>query len=228
MRKKELRILVIEDDAIHRTVVENILQEEGYEVETAVNGEEGINKAFEIIPDLIITDIRMPVKDGYAVCREIKADPKTQYIPVVILTANSEPDDLVFGFEQGAFDYILKPFDTHELMARVNAAVKFKEIRDELIEEKQKSVLVELAGGAAHELNQPLTILKTTTYLMKEKLKSGTLRESEFDKYITKMNGAIERMSTIVTKMNNLDKYTTKGYAMGQKIINLIDKDEEE
>ena len=224
---KELKILIIEDDAVHRTVVDNILSDEGFTVITAINGQEGIEAVLKEKPDLVITDIRMPVKDGYAVCRELRDNPLTRFIPVVILTANHAQEDLVYGFEQGAFDYILKPFENQELMARVNAAVKFKELRDELIAEKQKSVLFELAGAAAHELNQPLTILKTSAYIFRDKYNKKLLSDEEFDKYLTKIERSVDRMSKIIEKMNSLKEYKTKDYARGQKIINLTDTEEE-
>lgn len=225
---KDLKILVIEDDAVHRAVLENILSDEGYRVVTADNGQEGLELVAKEDPDLVITDIRMPIKDGYTVCRELRDNPKTKYVPVVILTANHDPDDLVYGFEQGAFDYILKPFENQELMARVNSAVKFKALRDELIAEKQKTVLLELAGGAAHELNQPLTIIKTTAYLLKSKIAADKFDKDEFMKYFEKVDKSIERMSSIIANMKNLEEYQTKNYAMGQKIINLLDSHEME
>jgi len=225
---KDLKILVIEDDAVHRAVLENILSDEGYCVVTADNGQEGLELVAKEAPDLVITDIRMPIKDGYTVCRELRDNPKTKYVPVVILTANHDPDDLVYGFEQGAFDYILKPFENQELMARVNSAVKFKALRDELIAEKQKTVLLELAGGAAHELNQPLTIIKTTAYLLKSKIAADKFDKDEFLKYFEKVDKSIERMSSIIANMKNLEEYQTKNYAMGQKIINLLDSHEME
>lgn len=220
---KDFKILVVEDDAVHRAVLENILSDEGYSVVTADNGQEGLDMVAKEVPDLVITDIRMPIKDGYTVCRELRDNPKTKFVPVVILTANHDPDDLVYGFEQGAYDYILKPFENQELMARVNSAVKFKALRDELIAEKQKTVLLELAGGAAHELNQPLTIIKTTAYLLKNKVNGDKFDKDEFIRYFEKIDKSIERMSSIIGNMKNLEDYQTKNYAMGQKIINLLD-----
>ncbi|PID29266.1 MAG: hypothetical protein CR982_03240 [Candidatus Cloacimonadota bacterium] len=223
---KDFKILIIEDDKIHRTVLENILLEDGYSVVAAPNGKVGLEYIKSDSFDLVITDIRMPIVDGFQVCREINSNPETKFIPVVILTANHESEDLVYGFEQGAFDYILKPFDNSELSARVNAAIKFKEIRNELISERQKTVLLELAGGAAHEMNQPLTILKTIVYIIEDKLSNNSLEVSDIKKYMDKMKFSIERLSKIIDKMKNLSEYETRDYAMGKKIINLLDRGE--
>jgi len=225
---KELKILIIEDDAVHRTVLENVLEEEGYSIITANDGEEGVELAFEHLPDLVLTDIRMPIKDGYSVCEDLRDNPKTKFIPVVMVSALIDTTDLVKGFDAGAFDYINKPFENNELMARVNAAIKYKELRDELSLVKQKTALLELAGAAAHELNQPLTILKTTAYLFRDRNKKGSLSDEDFERYLEKFDKSIERMSKTIGKMNSIDEYKTKDYAMGQKIINLSDSVEEE
>ncbi|MBN1971336.1 MAG: response regulator [Candidatus Delongbacteria bacterium] len=224
--KKDFKILVIEDDTVHRTVLETILTDDGYDVITATDGKDGLDKVLSEKVDLVITDIRMPLVDGYQVCKVISENPSTKFIPVVILTANHETEDLVYGFKQGAFDYILKPFDNSELTARINAAIKYKELRDELIGEKQKSVLYELAGAAAHELNQPLTVLKTIAYIIEDRLNKKILTNDDVFKYMDKMKFAVDRMSKIITKMQNLSEYKTKNYAMGQKIINLVDSGE--
>ncbi len=216
----KLKILVIEDDIVHRTVLENILESENYEVHSAADGEEGIKMALELIPDLIITDIRMPGKNGYEVCEILSNNPKTKYIPIVILTAHHDDEHILQGFKLGAFDYILKPFDSSQLMARINAAAKFKILRDELIDLKQKTVLFEISGAAAHELNQPLTVLKSSIYLLKEKIKKEAPTEEMIEKYLNKMDNSITRMSEIILQMQELREYKTKDYAMGGKIIN--------
>lgn len=228
MENKDLKILIIEDDVVHRTVLENILEEEGFSIITASDGEEGVELAFEHLPDLVLTDIRMPIKDGYSVCEDLRANPKTKFIPVVMVSALIDTNDLLKGFEAGAFDYINKPFENNELMARVNAAIKYKELREELSSVKQKSALLELAGAAAHELNQPLTILKTTAYLFRDKNKKGSLSNEDIERYLEKFDKSIERMSKTIGKMNSIDDYKTKDYAMGQKIINLTDSVDEE
>lgn len=116
MKKK---ILIIEDDsAILETTVE-FLNEEGFEVSTAANGVEGIRKAIEIIPDLIISDISMPLKNGYEVCKTLQSMPDTSSIPFFFLSAKIQKDDQRLGMQLGADDYLTKPFDYSELLKSI-------------------------------------------------------------------------------------------------------------
>ncbi|MCP5048268.1 MAG: response regulator [bacterium] len=112
-------ILVVEDHAEVRDYIRSPLEKSGYKVETAGDGEEGIAKAKEIIPDLIVSDIMMPKVSGEELCRELKKDIATSHIPIILLTAKASDDSVVNGLETGADDYITKPFKTHLLLARI-------------------------------------------------------------------------------------------------------------
>jgi signal transduction histidine kinase/ligand-binding sensor domain-containing protein/DNA-binding response OmpR family regulator len=114
----ETIILVVEDNADVRRYIKNSLNDH-FRVEEAVNGEQGIKKAVEIIPDLIISDIMMPKMDGNELTRRIKEDERTSHIPVVLLTARVDQESKILGLENGADDYVIKPFDIRELQIRV-------------------------------------------------------------------------------------------------------------
>lgn len=120
-------ILIIEDDA---NILENsaeFLKEEGFEVFTANNGVEGIQKAIEVIPDLIISDISMPLKSGYEVCKTLQAIPDTGTIPFIFLTAKVQKDDLRQGMQLGADDYLTKPFNYAELLKSIRLRLEKRE-----------------------------------------------------------------------------------------------------
>ena len=113
-------ILVAEDERDIRELVMFTLQFAGHKVTQAQNGEMAVELAQQVIPDLILTDVRMPKMSGYEVCRALKQIDSVKHIPVVILSAKGQDDEIETGKAAGAIDYILKPFDMAELQQRVN------------------------------------------------------------------------------------------------------------
>jgi len=116
------RILIIEDETPMRTALADVLEGEGYRPLTAADGEIGLRKAIEEKPDLILLDIMMPKLDGFEVCAELRRLGHT--LPVLMLTAKGQVEDRVTGLDAGADDYLVKPFSTEELLARVRALLR--------------------------------------------------------------------------------------------------------
>ena len=128
--KKISSILIVDDEPKNIQLLANILNEKGYEVEFATSGELALEWTASRPFDLILLDIMMEGMDGFQVCQQLKASPETQEIPVIFLTAKAEIKDIVKGFEFGAVDYVMKPFNTIELLVRVNTHLELKANRD--------------------------------------------------------------------------------------------------
>src|SRR5512133_1083695 len=114
------KILIIDDDLDTLRLVGLMLQRQGYQISAATNGQQGLDKAFEEDPDLILLDVMMPDMDGYEVTRRLRRNPSTMETPILMFTAKTQLDDKVIGFEVGANDYLTKPTHPSELQARVN------------------------------------------------------------------------------------------------------------
>jgi two-component system alkaline phosphatase synthesis response regulator PhoP len=128
------RILIIEDDKdIVEAVRYNLEKEKGFSVLAAHSGEEGIELAFELKPQLIILDIGLPGFNGYELCRRLRQDPQTREVPILMLTARVTESDKVLGLELGADDYLTKPFGIRELIARIKAALRRREAQAETV-----------------------------------------------------------------------------------------------
>lgn len=118
------KILVIEDDPDIFQLLQYHLEQEGYKVSVAQDGEQGLKKAQNESPDLILLDLMLPKMSGLDVCRILKGDKETQSLPIIMLTAKSEEVDRIVGFELGAEDYVAKPFSPREVLLRVKAILK--------------------------------------------------------------------------------------------------------
>ncbi len=139
-------VLIVEDNQDLRSYISQQLMPQ-YSIVEAVNGREGLNMAVERIPDLIISDLMMPEMGGREMCIELKADPRTSHIPIIMLTAKADRRSKLEGLETGADDYIIKPFDGEELQVRVknliNQRKKLREkFRQEFITEPEEQSLI--------------------------------------------------------------------------------------
>lgn len=158
-------ILVVDDISKNLQVVGTLLRKEGYRIVPATNGPQALERVRAEIPDLILLDLMMPEMDGLEVCRHLKSDALTQPIPVIFLTASNEMEHLVKGFEVGAVDYVTKPFNPPELLARVRTHLELKHARDTIVRYGQELRRLneeknEFMGIAAHDLRNPLSAIK--------------------------------------------------------------------
>ena len=148
------RIFIVDDNVVNRKLLTAILKKEGYEILEAEDGEEAIELAFKEIPDLILLDIMMPKKDGYEVCAELKGDNRTANIPIIFLSAKTQTEDKIKGLDLGGADYVTKPFDRGEVLARVKAQLKIAGLTKEVIKankellEKQEALDEDLKAAA--------------------------------------------------------------------------------
>jgi DNA-binding response OmpR family regulator len=151
------RILIIEDEAPMRTALADLLASEGYRALTAADGESGLERALAEKPDLILLDVMMPKLDGFAVCAELRR--VANAVPVLLLTAKGQIEDRVNGLDAGADDYLVKPFSTEELLARVRALLRRVERKTKsAVKLKLGDVEIDLARQTAVRGKKPVRL----------------------------------------------------------------------
>ncbi|MEB3703069.1 Response regulator [Candidatus Bealeia paramacronuclearis] len=122
------KILLVEDNEMNRDMLSRRLIRKGFEIEIAVDGQEGVSLAGQVHPDLILMDMSLPIMDGWEATRKIKGDAKTRSIPVIALTAHAMSDDKAKALEAGCDDYDTKPIDLERLLGKIEAALKIAKI----------------------------------------------------------------------------------------------------
>jgi class 3 adenylate cyclase len=123
-------ILVVDDNPANVEILEARLRNQGYDVITASDGQQAVAVARQKLPDLILLDVMMPKQDGFAVCRELKGDKSLPFMPIILVTARSDPHDIIAGLESGGDEYVTKPVDQAALVARVRSLLRLKELHD--------------------------------------------------------------------------------------------------
>jgi len=158
-RKEETvmkRILVIEDEALVRENIIEILEFMDYEVDGAVNGKDGVIQAMYYKPDLIVCDVMMPELDGFEVIKLVRQNKEIGNVPFIFLTARAERRDMRLGMNLGADDYLPKPFTAEELIAAIETRLQRNEQMQYEIKEQVQHINQQISTNAAHEMNTPL------------------------------------------------------------------------
>lgn len=185
---KKYKLLLVDDLPLNLKVLGNLLKKQNYELVIATNGEEALEKVKNENPDLILLDIMMPGIDGFEVCKRIKNNPHNKEIPVIFITAKSEVSNIVQGFQAGASDYISKPFNSEELLARISTQLelvdsrrlikKYNQNLEDLLDKKLQK-LVESNRDLKSEIVEKNKIHDELIYA-KEKAEKNNLLKSEF------------------------------------------------
>lgn len=222
-------ILIVDDVPGNLQVLGNMLRKKSYSVSAATNGGQALEMLEKIEPDLIMLDVMMPGMDGFEVCTLLKKADRTKDIPVIFLTARTQTEDLVKGFESGAVDYVTKPFNKAELLARVDTHVQLKKAQKEIIRLEQKNTAMAMAVTANHEINQPLTILQGNFEIYQTSIQNQTLTDKQ-KRSLDKMQTAVHRIEEILKKYMDAVSVEMETYVGRQKqiIFHPNDPDREE
>lgn len=187
------KILIIDDNIDTVELLRKRFRIEGYETDEAYDGEEGLKKVYDYVPDLIVLDVMMPKIDGYEVCKRIKQDESLKQIPILMLSAKSQVPDKVRGLDIGADDYLTKPFDFKEVMARVRTLLSQKSESKKLAEKEKFDALDHFVDEVSHEVRNPLVAIGGFGRRLRDNLPEGSQNRKYID-IILKNVEVLERM----------------------------------
>jgi len=246
-------ILIVDDNQTNLDVLFELLKNHGFKVLVAQDGESAIEQIEYIHPDLILLDIMMPGIDGFETCRRLKADPPTQDIPIIFMSALSDTVDKVKGFQTGAVDYITKPFQHEEVLSRIDTHLTIRSLQkkleeknielaqlnqnlERLVEQKSKqlidqektAIIGRLTQGMVHNLKSPLQVMQTSVDLIETKAtKINDYSFFSYTKYIlqaiTKVNQIMDTLMVKSSKEQKQDLQPVNINELIQREIQLLE-----
>lgn len=187
MENEKARILIVDDTPKNIQVLGTILKIKNYQINVAQNGLQALEVVQKIRPDLILLDVMMPELDGFETCKRLKASEDTRDIPVIFLTAKVEQEDIINGFKLGAVDYVTKPFNQTELLARVDTHIQLQKAREEL--QNQNEILEQKVRERTQEIRetQKETLVRLTN--------ASELRDTDTGMHIRRIQGYSELLA---------------------------------
>jgi len=221
------KILVIDDLPENVFLLQDRLEREGYEIITSYDGKSGIEKAIKEIPDLILLDVMMPDLNGIEVCKVLVLNPITTNIPIILVTAKSGAEDTKEGLEAGAFDYIKKPFDRIELLARVHSALKLNEAHKLLVEAEKSSIFSATVVTTNHKIKQPLTLMSLSSTAIKREINKDEISREAILKKLNYIDIAIKEITDILNQLNAIKRPVFSEYMKNIRMVDVQTEKEE-
>jgi signal transduction histidine kinase len=205
--RRRRHVLVVDDNVDLRGYVSGLLAGY-YEVTTAADGVEALEAVKKRVPDIVVSDVMMPRLDGLGLVRELRADPRSASLPIILLSARAGEDSAIVGLDVGADDYLMKPFSAPELLARVRTHVELAGVRRDLITELERanSELDAFSYSVSHDLRAPLRAISGFAQILVEDYSAALDREGKA--HVERIRDGAHRMSALVADLLSLSRIT--------------------
>ena len=211
------KVLIVEDEKDTRFILEKLLSRNNYEVLTAVNGQDALEVLKNFQPKVIIADWTMPVLDGLALCNIMKGDDKYKLIYFIILTARSSLKGRIMGLDVGADDFLVKPVENQELLARIRSGMRIYNLQNELRNIEHSKAVVEMACTIGHKINNPLSSLVLSVKNIETEITE--IEKSKLAEDFSTVNESIDRIKKFVNELTNLQNPQVVDYSQEKRMI---------
>lgn len=213
------KILIVEDEEDTRFILNRLLTKNGYHVETASNGVEALEKIKVFFPKVIVADWTMPEMDGLQLCDILKSKKTTKIIYFIVLTARASLKDRVTGLDVGSDDFLVKPVENKELLARIRSGIRIYNLQNELKKTEHNKAIIELATTIGHKINNPLGSLKMSFVTLQSELNDA--QKSNLKEEIFVIKESIKRIQSFVKALQNLETPSTTEYLPDNKMLKI-------
>lgn len=211
------KVLIVEDEKDTRFILEKLLSRNNYEVVTAINGQDALEILKTFDPKVIVADWTMPVLDGLALCNILKGDEKFKLTYFIVLTARSSLKDRIMGLDLGADDFLVKPVENQELLARIRSGIRIYNLQAELRNIEHSKAVIEMACTIGHKINNPLSSLVLSLKNIENELTES--EKSKMGEDLININASIVRIRTFVNDLLHLQNAETVNYFEDSKMI---------
>jgi two-component system, sensor histidine kinase and response regulator len=201
---KQFSILVVDDNPINIKVLVANLTNEKFKILTATNGNKALAIVDKTVPDIILLDINMPGLNGYETCKKLQQSEKTKHIPVIFLSALNEIENKVMGYEIGAVDYITKPFQREEVIARVNTHLEISELKKKLNQDSTE--FKNALNVLSHDIQNQIMIINMSTFLT---MNTDRNTNPKYDDHLSLILKSAESISTLMNKVYKISRFGT-------------------
>lgn len=211
------KVLIVEDEKDTRFILEKLLSRNNYETATAINGEEALDILKTFSPKVVLADWTMPVLDGLALCNILKNDESNKLIYFIILTARSSLKDRIMGLDVGADDFLVKPVENQELLARIRSGIRIYNLQSELRNIEHSKAVVEMACTIGHKINNPLSSLVLSIKNIENEIARDD--KSKYQEDFSSVNESIERIKKFVNELIHLQNPEVINYFEENRMI---------
>lgn len=216
------KILIVEDEPDTAYILGLLLKKNNFDIKIAQNGNEALEVLKDFVPQVILADWNMPVMNGIELCEKVKENEKYRLIYYIILTARSTLQDRVKGLDVGADDFLLKPIENQELLARIRTGMRIHNLQNELHKIAHSKALIEMATTIGHKINNPLSSLLLSIENIKNELKDKNL-EKEFNDDFKIMTESIKKIQSLANDLKHLEQPELIEYSDKKNMLNLRD-----
>ncbi len=215
------RVMIVDDDYELSQMVKALLEKEGYSVLLAYDGEEALELLANHNIDLLILDVMMPTMSGYEVCRRLRESTFPVTFSIIMLTGKSSIDDKIVGLDMGADDYLTKPFDVLELLARVRAQMRIRDLQERLVNMEKLATIGQMTITLSDQINNPLASMLWHISLLKKELENQQAPSPTVINAVAAIEKAVHSINEVMTKLRKVRRPVSKEFSPGIRMLDL-------